>query len=182
MTLVAATGSTMAMRHVQDVLALIDRWGAAIRRLDAIQAEYDTAASLLGFDEQAGVYFQCRFAGAEYEVMSELQACRNSLQELLLRQDASKSLRVQFLGSHAKDTKSPVVVSFPGVHGLAWTFLTTLPNAMPTSEVRFLQDCSYRYETITINDLSCRLLVDLEEPSQASSVLQEVEGVLRRLL
>eukprot|EP00438_Fugacium_kawagutii_P032987 Skav223988 [mRNA] locus=scaffold6785:22270:23115:+ [translate_table: standard] len=65
------------------------------------------------------------------------------LKELLVLADPKKSLRIPFLGSESQrwQAGSPTVVSFPGVHGLAWTFLTQLPSAMPTTCV-FLPDAT----------------------------------------
>lgn len=61
--------------------------------------------------------------------------------EELLGRDNGKKKRITFVGSFQGDFKAgeEVIVSFPGVHGAAWEFLTEQGSPIPTSCI-FLPD------------------------------------------
>lgn len=57
--------------------------------------------------------------------LNELPTLSPKIRKSLLLPDPTQSARVEFLGSEDFSRGGDVIVSFPGVHGLAWTMLTT---------------------------------------------------------
>ena len=70
-----------------------------------------------------------------------LSLVREWRQEEILEEDPSKSSRITFLGTEKLNVyqEGGVVVSFPGVHGIGWNYLTSGRTTFRTSCV-FLPD------------------------------------------
>eukprot|EP00438_Fugacium_kawagutii_P014413 Skav236068 [mRNA] locus=scaffold2211:101357:102343:- [translate_table: standard] len=69
-----------------------------------------------------------------YHLKDKLPTLCQKIRESLLLPDPTQSARIEFLGSEDFSPGGDVIVSFPGVHGLAWTMLTTKGLKYPRGE------------------------------------------------